>query len=63
MFALSTAAWIRIALLAPFWWGMGLMVLALLGDVSPWCGARVSRLFDLLQGTRAKAARPQQSAA
>ncbi len=39
---------ITIALLLPFWWGMGLLALALLGDVSSWWRPRVSRLFDRL---------------
>jgi hypothetical protein len=49
MFALTTATWIGIALLTPFWWGMGLLVLALLASVSPWWHTRVSRLFDRLE--------------
>jgi hypothetical protein len=38
---MTTATWIAIALLTPFWWGVGLFILAWLGDVSPGCG-RVS---------------------
>ncbi len=49
---MHTATWIGIAMLAPFWWGMGLLVLALLGDVSPRWRGRVSRLFDRLDGKR-----------
>lgn len=47
---MHTAMWITIALLAPFWWGLGLLLLALLGDLSPGWRRRVSRLFDRLQG-------------
>ena len=52
MFALNTATWIAIALLTPFWWGMGLLVLALLASLSPWWHTRVSRLFDRLEHTQ-----------
>jgi hypothetical protein len=54
MFALNTAAWIVIVLLTPFWWGLGLFILAWLGSVSPWLQPRVSRLFDWLERTRAE---------
>jgi hypothetical protein len=37
---------ITIAMALPLWWGMGLLALSLLGDVSPWWRPRVSRLFD-----------------
>ncbi len=47
---MNTAMWIAIALLAPFWWGAGLLLLAMLGDLSPRCRAYVSRLFDRLEG-------------
>ncbi len=48
---MQTATWIAIALLAPFWWGLMLAALALLADVSsPTWRARVSRLFDRLEG-------------
>jgi hypothetical protein len=40
--------WITVALLTPFWWGLGLFVLALLGDLLPGWGEHVSRLFDRL---------------
>ncbi len=46
---MQTVTWIPIALLAPFWWGLGLFLLALLGDVSPAWHAPVSRLFDRLE--------------
>jgi hypothetical protein len=52
MFALSAAAWIAIALLTPFWWALGLLILALLGDVWPRWRPHVSRLFDRLDRTR-----------
>ncbi len=48
---MNTATWITTALLAPFWWGLGLLVLALLGDVLPGWRVGVSRLFDRLGGT------------
>jgi hypothetical protein len=60
---MNTAKWIAIALLAPFWWGMGLLVLALLGDLWPGCRARVQRLFDGLGGTRGEPAIPGRFAA
>jgi hypothetical protein len=46
---MTTATWITIALLAPFWWAMGLFALAVLGDVSPGWRPRVSRLFNWLK--------------
>jgi hypothetical protein len=52
MFGLSMATWITVLLLTPFWWGMGLLMLAFLGDVSPWWRPRVSRLFDRLEEVR-----------
>ena len=51
---MTTATWITIALLTPFWWGLGLFILAWLGDVSPPLRSRVSRLFDWLERTRAE---------
>ena len=51
---MPTAAWIAIALLTPFWWGLGLFILAWLGDVSPPLRRRVSRLFDWLERMRAE---------
>ena len=53
---MTTATWIAIALLTPFWWGLGLFILAWLGDVSPPLRARVSRLFDWLERMRAELA-------
>ena len=50
---MTTATWVAIALLTPFWWGLGLFILAWLGDVSPPLRPRVSRLFRSLEGTRA----------
>ncbi len=50
---MNTFSWIAIALLTPFWWGLGLFVVALLGDVSPGWRTRVSRLFDRLEGREA----------
>jgi hypothetical protein len=40
---------ITIVMLLPFWWGMGLLALALLGDLSPRWRPRVSRLFERLE--------------
>lgn len=51
---MTTGTWIAIALLTPFWWGLGLFILAWLGDVSPRVRPRVSRLFDYLERTRAE---------
>ncbi len=48
---MNTAMWIAFALLGPFWWGLGLLVLALLGDVVPGWRAGVERLFDWLGRT------------
>ena len=47
-------SWIAIALLTPFWWGLGLLILAWLGDVLSPLRSRVSRLFDWLERTRAE---------
>jgi hypothetical protein len=52
MFESSAAIWIGVALLALFWWGLGLLLLALLGDVSRWWRGRISRLFDRLDRMR-----------
>ena len=51
---MTTATWIAIALLTPFWWGLGLLILAWLGDVSPPLRPRVLRLFDWLERMRAE---------
>jgi hypothetical protein len=51
---MTTATWITIALLAPFWWGVALFILASAGDVLPAFWPRVSRLFDWLERTRAE---------
>ena len=56
MFALNTGTWIAVALLAPFWWGMGLLAVALLGDLSPSWRVRATRLFDRLEGTHSGSA-------
>jgi hypothetical protein len=51
MFAFNTATWIIIVLLAPFWWGLGLLLLAWLGDVvTAWRGP-VLRLLERLDRT------------
>jgi hypothetical protein len=49
MFGLTSVEWVGVALLTPFWWAMGLFVLALLGDIWPPMGVRVSHLFDELK--------------
>jgi hypothetical protein len=49
---MKTATLITVALLAPFWWGMGLLLLALIGDLSRSARPRVSRLLERLEGTR-----------
>jgi hypothetical protein len=51
---MTTAIWIAVALLTPFWWGLGLLILAWLGDVSPRLRPRAGRLFDSLKRTRAE---------
>jgi hypothetical protein len=48
---MNTARWITFALLGPFWWGLGLLVLALLGDLWPGWRPAVERLFDRLGRT------------
>ena len=57
---MTAATWITIALLTPFWWGLGLFILAWLGDVSAPLRPRVRRLFDWLERTRAES--PTESA-
>jgi hypothetical protein len=48
---MTTAQWITMALLAPVWWGAGLMALALLADLFPWWRKRVFALFNRLERT------------
>ena len=50
------AQWIAMALLAPAWWGMGLMALAVFADLFPRQRERVSAVFDRLEHTRQDAA-------
>ena len=52
MFALNPPASIAVALLIPFWWALGLFIMACLGDLSPRVRPLVSRLFDRLERTR-----------
>jgi hypothetical protein len=52
MFALNTAAWIAIALLTPFWWGLGLLILAWAGDIAPVAAALLTPLHQV--GERAR---------
>jgi hypothetical protein len=49
---MTAATWITIGLLTPFWWGLALFIVALVGDVSPAFRSGVSRLFDWLDRTR-----------
>jgi hypothetical protein len=51
---MTTATWIAMALLTPFWWALCLFILAWFGDVSPRVRPRVSRLFDWLERMRAE---------
>jgi hypothetical protein len=46
--AMTTVQWTAIVLLTPFWWAMGLSILALLGDLFPSWRRRVSPLFAKL---------------
>jgi hypothetical protein len=38
---MTTATWILIAMLTPFCWGMGLLLMALIGDLFPSFRTRV----------------------
>jgi hypothetical protein len=49
--------WFAIILLFPFWWGMGLLLLALLGDLVPGWRGTVLRLFDRLEGRNPESTR------
>lgn len=46
---MRTAQWIRVALLAPFWWGMGLLLLAFLADLFPSSRRALSAVFGNLE--------------
>jgi hypothetical protein len=48
---MTIATWIAIALLAPFWWGMSLLALALLADYFSWWRERVLDVFARLERT------------
>jgi hypothetical protein len=61
MFTFDTTALVALALTAPFWWGLGLMLLALLAEPKPEARARVSRLFDRLE--RMRGVPPERAAA
>jgi hypothetical protein len=67
MFESSAVTWMFVVLLAPFWWGLGLLALALFGDMSPLWRVRISRLFDRLDRMReeppSSTAVPERSAA
>jgi hypothetical protein len=53
MFAMNAVASIAIVMLVPFWWALGLLILALLGDLSSRWRPRVSRLLARLEHMRA----------
>jgi hypothetical protein len=53
---MNTVTAITVALLAPFWWSAGLLVVALSGDLLPAAGPHVARLLERLKGTRTEAA-------
>jgi len=53
--------WITIALLTPLWWAAGLLLLAVLGDLSPRWQARVSALFERIESRRGEPAREAKS--
>ena len=44
----TTAVWITVLLLTPFWWAMALLVVAVLADLSLLSRRRVFRLFARL---------------
>jgi hypothetical protein len=46
---MTTARWITVALLTPFWWGMGLLVLAFVADLVPLRRRQVFALFGRLE--------------
>ncbi len=61
---MDTATWIAISLLAPFWWSAGLLLSAVIGDLSGRAPrARVSRFFDRLQRTQEEPVIPHAFAA
>jgi hypothetical protein len=45
------AFWITVVLLAPFWWGIGILLLALLGLAAPSLRASLNGLFARLEAT------------
>jgi hypothetical protein len=47
-----TSRWVLTALLTPFWWASGLMLLALVADLFPSCRARIFDLFYRMDRTR-----------
>lgn len=49
---MTTAQWIGLTLLTPFWWGMGLLTLALIADLFPSWRHRVFALFNRMERTR-----------
>jgi len=55
MLAPNAVTWITIGLLMPFWWALGLLIMACLGDLSPRLQPGVSQLFDRLERPSAPA--------
>jgi len=51
---MTTTLWITVALLTPFWWGLTLFILALVGDELPAFRPRLSHLIAWLERTRAE---------
>jgi hypothetical protein len=49
---MTTAQWIAVTLLAPFWWGLGLLLLAWLADLVPSWRHRVFAVFNRLERAR-----------
>ena len=46
---MTPSRWILIALLTPFWWASGLMLLALVADLFPSWRQRVLTVFNRLE--------------
>jgi len=49
---MTTAWWIGLILLTPFWWGMGWLTLALVADLLPPLRHRVFALLNRMERTR-----------
>ena len=59
---MTTSRWILIALLMPFWWASGLMLLALVADLFRPCRAHVFNLLDRLEWIPGARATPTRQA-